>query len=151
VHPLGAPFPQPRKARLGRKSTLDVERASPFRSTPGLPSALSMHWSYLITVAAKEFDHLVVFHLTELTVELPHGEEIWRSFETLDLVAIRPDISEAVRRRARHGEDQPLGLLRAHGVQRRDHRCTGRQAIVHDDRDAASRLDRRPRRRVLSP
>src|SRR5262245_3052511 len=146
--------PASKERALGVESRhwkLTERRYSAARSASLQPPARAIVLVLPDTAAGEEFDHLVVLHLAELAVELPYGEELRRSFETHYLVAVRPDICEAVRRRDRHGADQPLGLFRSHRVQRRDHRCAGRQAVVHDDHDAASRVDRRPCRRVLSP
>src|SRR5215475_12716508 len=112
--------PASKERALGVESRhwkLTERRYSAARSASLQPPARAIVLVLPDAAAGEEFDHLVVLHLAEL------AEELRRSFETHHLVAVRPDICEAVRRRDRHGADQPLGLFRSHRVQRRDHRC----------------------------
>src|SRR6516225_5405551 len=54
----------------------------------------------------QKIDDLLVFHLREVLVELPDGEERLWAKQADDFVAQLPDLPESIRRSDRDGDDQ---------------------------------------------
>src|SRR5215510_9062691 len=100
--------------------------------------------------APQGSNHLVVFDLRKVTVELPHSVEVLWGLEAHQLVAVFGNLGCSLRRRDRHRADQASRLALTQCVERSDHRGARCKAVVHHDHDTTGGLDAGPAARVQS-
>src|SRR5574337_538219 len=81
----------------------------PGRTPPGWRASPARLDSSPLPLGLQAGNDLVVLHLAEVLVELPHRPEAPGRGEARHLVGLAADALQAVRRRHRHGADQPLG------------------------------------------
>ena len=82
-----------------------------------------------------------VRHLVEVAVELPDRVEVLRAEQADDVIDLRPQRREGLRRRHRNSQDHSPRPTPPHGLQRHPHRGTGRDAVIDDDGGAGVQVD----------
>ena len=98
----------------------------------------------LLVRQSEEPLHLVVGDLAEVVVPESHGVERVRSDQPDELVHLRPELVQRVRRRGRNGHDDALGLPAADGRDRGPHRRPRREAVVDEHDRPVPEVGRRP-------